>query len=71
MRPLTELLDIDDPAWPEIAAAITAAPYPVVVLDADPQRADAELLRAQVTTSRRPAAASRAGMIMARVAATG
>jgi hypothetical protein len=50
VRPLTELLDIDDPAWPETAAAIAAAPYPVVVLDADPQRADAELLRAQVTT---------------------
>jgi hypothetical protein len=25
MRPLTELLDTDDPAWPEIAAAIAAA----------------------------------------------
>jgi len=50
MRPLTELLNNDDPAWPEIAAAIAAAPYPVVVLDADPQRANAELLRAQVTT---------------------
>lgn len=49
VRLLTELLDVDDPAWPEIAAAIAAAPYPVVVLDADPRRADAELLRAQVT----------------------
>jgi hypothetical protein len=46
---LTELLDVD-PAWPEIAAAVAAAPYPVVVFDADPLRADAELLRAQVTT---------------------
>jgi hypothetical protein len=50
VRLLTELLDVDDPAWPEIAAAIAAAPYPVVVLDADPQRADGELLQAQVTT---------------------
>ncbi|GAB1644109.1 DUF2625 family protein [Krasilnikovia sp. MM14-A1259] len=50
MRSLTELLDTDDPAWPEIEVAIVVAPYPVVVLDADPQRADQELLRAQVTT---------------------
>jgi hypothetical protein len=47
---LSELLDLDDPAWPEIEAAVAAAPYPAVVLAADPQRADEELLRVQVTT---------------------
>jgi hypothetical protein len=50
VRSLTELVDTDDPAWPEIQAAVAGAPYPVVVLAADPQRADEELLRVQVTT---------------------
>lgn len=50
MRSLTELVDTDDPAWPEIQAAVAAAPYPAVMLAADPQRADEELLRVQVTT---------------------
>jgi hypothetical protein len=50
VRSLTELVDHDDPAWPEIEAAVAAAPYPVIVLAADPRRADEELLRAQVTT---------------------
>lgn len=50
MLSLTELVDTDDPAWPEIETAVAAAPYPVVVLAADPQRADEELLRVQVTT---------------------
>ncbi|WP_264653387.1 DUF2625 domain-containing protein [Actinoplanes cyaneus] len=39
-----------DSAWPEIEAAVAGAPYPALVLAADPQRADEELLRAQVTT---------------------
>ncbi|GAB3828954.1 DUF2625 family protein [Dactylosporangium cerinum] len=50
MYSLTELLDTDDPAWPEIEAVIAAAPYSVVVLDADTRRADLELLQVQVTT---------------------
>ncbi|GAA4264357.1 DUF2625 family protein [Dactylosporangium darangshiense] len=50
MRSLTELVDTNDPAWSEIEAAVAAAPYPVVVLPADPRRADEELLRVQVTT---------------------
>jgi hypothetical protein len=50
VRSLTELVDTDDPAWPEIETAIAVAPYPAVVLAADPQRADEELLRVQVTT---------------------
>lgn len=50
MRELTELIERDEPAWPEIEAAVAAAPYPVVVLPADPRRADEELVRLQVTT---------------------
>lgn len=50
MRSLVELVESEDPAWPEIEAAVTAAPYPVVTLEPDPARADDELLRMQVTT---------------------
>lgn len=50
MRALADLIETDDPAWPEVEAAVAAAAYPVVVLAAEPARADAELLRLQVTT---------------------
>jgi hypothetical protein len=50
VRSLTDLVELHDPAWPEIEAAIAAAPYRAVVLARDPQRADEELLRLQVTT---------------------
>ncbi|GLL07539.1 hypothetical protein GCM10017581_092930 [Dactylosporangium matsuzakiense] len=50
MRSLSELVDVADPAWPEIEAAVAAAPYPVVVLPADPRRVDEELGLVQVTT---------------------
>ncbi|MFI6258206.1 hypothetical protein F4558_003030 [Micromonospora profundi] len=50
MRPLIELVESDDPAWPEVEAAAAAAPYPVEVLAADARQADAELLRLQVTS---------------------
>jgi hypothetical protein len=50
VRSLTELVELDDPAWPEIEAAVVAAPYPVVILAGDPRRADEGLLRVQVTT---------------------
>lgn len=50
MRTLSELVEPDDPAWPEIEAAVAAAPYSVMVLDADPRRADDELMNLQVTT---------------------
>ncbi|MBM0226698.1 DUF2625 family protein [Micromonospora sp. ATA51] len=43
-------METDDPAWPEIQAAVAAAPYPVLVLAADSERADEELQRLQVTT---------------------
>jgi hypothetical protein len=50
VRSLSELVDAVNPAWPEIEAAVSAAPYPVVVLAADPRRADEELGLLQVTT---------------------
>lgn len=50
MRALTELVDADDPAWPEIEAVVASAPVRPVVLAADSRRADEELLRLQVTT---------------------
>ena len=50
MRALSELVETDDPAWPEIEAAVAAASYSIEVLDADPGRADDELVKLQVTT---------------------
>ncbi|UAC01711.1 DUF2625 family protein [Dactylosporangium vinaceum] len=47
---MSELVDAVDPAWPEVEAAAAAAPYQVVVLAADPRRADEELQLLQVTT---------------------
>lgn len=50
MRSLTDLIETRDPAWPEITAAVAAAPCPVVVLAVDGAKADEELVRLQVTT---------------------
>jgi hypothetical protein len=50
VRALSELVETDDPAWPEIEAAVAAASYSIEVLDADPGRADDELVKLQVTT---------------------
>jgi Protein of unknown function DUF2625 len=50
VRTLSELVETDDPAWPEIEAAVAAAPYSVLVLEADPRQADDELVKLQVTT---------------------
>jgi hypothetical protein len=50
VRPLTELIETQDPAWPEIEAAVATGSCPVVVLPADAERADEELFRLQVTT---------------------
>jgi hypothetical protein len=48
MRPLTELTNTSDPAWPLVQPWIGAAPN-VEVLPADRARADAALLHLQVT----------------------
>jgi hypothetical protein len=50
VRLLNDLVDVGDPAWPEVAAAVAQAPYPVEILPADPRRGDAELHQVQVTT---------------------
>jgi hypothetical protein len=50
MRPLAELIEAQDPAWPEIEAAVATGSCPVVVLPTDAERADEELFRLQVTT---------------------
>jgi hypothetical protein len=50
VRPLTELIETQDPAWPQIEAAVATGSCPVVVLPADAKRADEELFRLQATT---------------------
>ncbi|GAA0480969.1 DUF2625 family protein [Actinoplanes campanulatus] len=50
MRALTDLIDTEDSAWPEILNAVAGAPCPVTVLPADQGRADAELERVRVMT---------------------
>ncbi|WP_319463761.1 DUF2625 family protein [Micromonospora sp. RTP1Z1] len=40
---------MDQSAWPEVAAAVAAAPYPVEVLPADPSRASACLTALEIT----------------------
>ncbi|MGH3387725.1 MAG: DUF2625 family protein [Actinomadura sp.] len=41
---------VDQSAWPEVSAAMAAAPYPVEVLPADPGRASACLAALEITT---------------------
>ncbi|MFG6489963.1 DUF2625 family protein [Roseateles sp. BYS78W] len=48
MRPLTELTNTNDPAWPLVQAWIAEAPH-VEVLAADEDEADAALLQLQAT----------------------
>ena len=49
LRSPSELADVDEPAWPELAALIDAAPSPVVVLPVPVDQARAVLYRLQVT----------------------
>jgi hypothetical protein len=41
---------VEQLAWPEVAAAVAAAPYPVEVLPAEPTRASACLAALEITT---------------------
>ena len=56
MRPLSELIDTEDPAWPEVQEWIAGATNPVEVLPVDRANRDSALLAIQVTT-RSPMAA--------------
>ena len=49
-RPLTELINIQDPGWPLVQGWIAAAKNKVQVLPKSAARADSTLLAAQVTT---------------------
>ncbi|MFB7905958.1 DUF2625 domain-containing protein [Kitasatospora sp. NPDC056076] len=49
MREIDELTEVDDPAWPELAAAIAAAAVPVEVLPVDQEEGRRCLLQLQVT----------------------
>ncbi|MEU4081114.1 hypothetical protein DEJ45_21850 [Streptomyces venezuelae] len=49
MRELSELTEVEDPAWPVLGEELRAASVPVEVLDPDGERGAAALLRTQVT----------------------
>jgi hypothetical protein len=49
MRPLNELVDVDDPAWPDLLQRFAAASVPVRHMHADGHRGHACLARLQVT----------------------
>jgi len=50
MRRISELINTDDPAWPEVQQWIAQATNAVEVLPVDKTRREAELLAVQVTT---------------------
>ena len=50
MRPLSELIDTDDPAWPEVQEWIAGATNAVEVLPVNEADRDAALHAIQVTT---------------------
>lgn len=49
MRSATDLMSVETPAWPEVKAAIEAAPYPVRALPVDPEQGAEVIERLQVT----------------------
>ncbi|MFB7611831.1 DUF2625 domain-containing protein [Streptomyces gardneri] len=49
MRELSELIEVEDPAWPVLGEELRGAAVPVDVLDADPGRGAAALVQTQVT----------------------
>lgn len=50
MRPLSELIDTEDPAWPEVQEWIAVATNAVEVLPVNEAHRDSALLAVQVTT---------------------
>jgi hypothetical protein len=53
MRTIDDLTNVDDPAWPGLAAELRAAPVPIRVLPTDPERGRRCLHRLQVTARSR------------------
>ncbi|WP_308081129.1 DUF2625 domain-containing protein [Streptomyces sp. NK15101] len=49
LRGLSELTEVEDPAWPLLEEELRTAKVPVEVLDADPEQGAATLLQTQVT----------------------
>lgn len=49
VRELSELIEVEDPAWPVLGEELRGAAVPVDVLDADPGRGAAALVQTQVT----------------------
>ncbi|MEU8920446.1 DUF2625 family protein [Kitasatospora sp. NPDC048545] len=49
MRAIDELTEVDDPAWPELQAALAGSPVPARVLPADREEGRRCLLQLQVT----------------------
>jgi hypothetical protein len=49
MRAIGELVNVDDPAWPELQQALAASAVPVRVLPVDPVESTRTLLQMQVT----------------------
>jgi hypothetical protein len=49
MRELSQLIDVDEPAWPELSERLAAAPVPVSVLPPDSELAHASILQLQVS----------------------
>ena len=49
MRELTELIEVDDPAWPELQALFAACPMPLTVFAPDPGESTRGLRQLQVT----------------------
>ncbi len=49
-KPLSELINLDEPGWPLVQAWVAKATKPVEVLDTPPSRAKEVLLALQVTT---------------------
>src|SRR5215468_116055 len=53
MRTLAELVDVPEPAWPELAAELAASPVPIEVLDVDAEAGRDCLYRLQITARSR------------------
>jgi hypothetical protein len=53
VRPIEELVNVDEPAWPELLAELEAAPVPIEILPIDGDAGREALYRLQVTARSR------------------